>query len=68
MKRTEIVDRIRAEAHKLLPWVQTILYGSEAKALKQSLASPKPLTELYRIANECELQLMAEVKTCGSHM
>ena len=31
MKRTEIVDRIRAEAHKLLPWVQTILYGSEAR-------------------------------------
>lgn len=40
-----------------------ILYGSAAKTLKQSLASPKPLTELYRIANECELQLMAEVKT-----
>lgn len=31
MKRTEIVDRIRAEAHKLLPRVQTILYGSEAR-------------------------------------
>ena len=31
MKRTEIVDRIRAEAHKLLPWEQTILYGSEAR-------------------------------------
>lgn len=31
MERTKIVDRIRAEAHKLLPWVQTILYGSEAR-------------------------------------
>ncbi len=39
-----------------------ILYGSAAKALRRSLASPKPLTEMYRIANECELQLMAEVK------
>ena len=39
-----------------------ILYGSAAKALRQSLASPKPLTEMYKIANECELQLMAEVK------
>lgn len=31
MKRTEIVDRIRLEAHKLLPQAQTILYGSEAR-------------------------------------
>ena len=39
-----------------------VLYGSAAKTLRQSLASPKPLTEMYRIANECELQLMADVK------
>ena len=31
MKRTEVVDRIRQEAHKLLPQAQTILYGSEAR-------------------------------------
>ena len=31
MQRTEIIERIKTEAHKLLPWVQTILYGSEAR-------------------------------------
>lgn len=31
MKRTEVVNRIKSEAHKMLPWVQTILYGSEAR-------------------------------------
>ena len=31
MKRTEVVDRIRQEAQKMRPHVQTILYGSEAR-------------------------------------
>ena len=31
MRRTEIVDRIRQEVHKMPPRVQTILYGSEAR-------------------------------------
>ena len=31
MRRPEIVERIRKEAVKLLPKVQTILYGSEAR-------------------------------------
>ena len=31
MKRTEIVERIKQEAHKMQPRVQTILYGSEAR-------------------------------------
>ena len=31
MKRTEVVERIRHEAHKMRPHVQTILYGSEAR-------------------------------------
>ena len=31
MKRTEIVERINQEAHKMQPRVQTILYGSEAR-------------------------------------
>ena len=31
MRRTEIVERIRQEAHKMSPRVQTILYGSEAR-------------------------------------
>ena len=31
MRRTEVVDRIRQEAHKMSPRVQTILYGSEAR-------------------------------------
>lgn len=31
MKRPEIVDRIRRETRKLVPHVETILYGSEAR-------------------------------------
>ena len=31
MKRTEVVERIRQEADKMKPRVQTILYGSEAR-------------------------------------
>ena len=31
MKRPEIVDRIRQETRKLMPHVETILYGSEAR-------------------------------------
>jgi predicted nucleotidyltransferase len=31
MRRLEIVDRIKKEASKLRPEVQTILYGSEAR-------------------------------------
>lgn len=31
MRRTQIVDRIKQEAHKLRPEVETILYGSEAR-------------------------------------
>ncbi|MBO6288235.1 MAG: nucleotidyltransferase domain-containing protein [Prevotella sp.] len=31
MRRTEVVNRIKEEAHKLAPRVQTILYGSEAR-------------------------------------
>ncbi|MCR5157605.1 MAG: nucleotidyltransferase domain-containing protein [Prevotella sp.] len=31
MRRNEVVERIRQEAHKLSPHVQTILYGSEAR-------------------------------------
>lgn len=31
MKRTDVVERIKQEAHKLSPRVQTILYGSEAR-------------------------------------
>lgn len=31
MRRPEIVDRIRKEAHRIYPQVQTILYGSEAR-------------------------------------
>lgn len=31
MRRTEIVSRITQEAHRMLPKVQTILYGSEAR-------------------------------------
>ena len=31
MKRTEIVERIKQEAHKMHPRVQTIIYGSEAR-------------------------------------
>lgn len=31
MRRNEIVNRIKAEARKLKPYVQTILYGSEAR-------------------------------------
>ncbi len=31
MRRNEVVERIRQEAHKLSPQVQTILYGSEAR-------------------------------------
>ncbi len=31
MRRVEVVERIRQEAHKMLPRVQTILYGSEAR-------------------------------------
>ncbi|MBQ1607085.1 MAG: nucleotidyltransferase domain-containing protein [Bacteroidales bacterium] len=31
MKRQAIVDRIRSEASKMKPRVQTILYGSEAR-------------------------------------
>lgn len=31
MRRTAIVEKIRSEAHKLRPQVQTILYGSEAR-------------------------------------
>jgi predicted nucleotidyltransferase len=31
MRRTEVVDRIRQEARKMSPRVQTILYGSEAR-------------------------------------
>lgn len=31
MRRTEVVERIRQEAHKMSPHVQTILYGSEAR-------------------------------------
>lgn len=31
MRRTDIVDRIRHEADKMKPRVETILYGSEAR-------------------------------------
>ena len=31
MRRNEVVERIRQEAHKMSPEVQTILYGSEAR-------------------------------------
>lgn len=31
MRRAEVVDRIREEAHKMGSEVQTILYGSEAR-------------------------------------
>ena len=31
MKRKDVVERIREEAHKIQPRVQTILYGSEAR-------------------------------------
>lgn len=31
MRRIEVVERIRQEAHKMGPHVQTILYGSEAR-------------------------------------
>lgn len=31
MRRTEIVERIKLEAHKMKPRVETILYGSEAR-------------------------------------
>jgi len=31
MKRTDVVERIRREAHKMHPRVKTILYGSEAR-------------------------------------
>ena len=31
MKRQDVVDRIRKEAHKMGPEVHTILYGSEAR-------------------------------------
>ena len=31
MRRPEVVDRIRQEARKMSPGVQTILYGSEAR-------------------------------------
>ena len=31
MRRTEIMNKIRKEAHKIRPEVQTILYGSEAR-------------------------------------
>lgn len=31
MKRTEAVERIIEEAHKMRPLVQTILYGSESR-------------------------------------
>ena len=31
MRRNEVVEKIRKEAHKLRPRVQTILYGSEAR-------------------------------------
>ena len=31
MKRTDVVERIRKEARKMQPRVQTILYGSEAR-------------------------------------
>jgi predicted nucleotidyltransferase len=31
MRRSEIVDRIRQEAHKMRPRVETVLYGSEAR-------------------------------------
>lgn len=31
MNRTAVVERIRQEAHKMSPRVQTILYGSEAR-------------------------------------
>ena len=31
MKRHDVVDRIRNEAHKMGPEVQTVLYGSEAR-------------------------------------
>ena len=31
MRRPEVIDRIRQEARKLSPQVQTILYGSEAR-------------------------------------
>lgn len=31
MRRQEIIERIRKEAHKLSPHVEVILYGSEAR-------------------------------------
>lgn len=31
MRRTEVIDRIKAEVRKMRPQVQTILYGSEAR-------------------------------------
>ena len=31
MRRTEVVDRIRDVARKMEPYMQTILYGSEAR-------------------------------------
>lgn len=31
MRRTEVIERIRQEADKMKPRVQTILYGSEAR-------------------------------------
>ena len=31
MRRNDVVEKIRQEAHKLRPRVQTILYGSEAR-------------------------------------
>lgn len=31
MRRTEVIERIRHEAHKLSPDAQAILYGSEAR-------------------------------------
>lgn len=31
MRRTEVVDRIKQEAHKISPRIQTIMYGSEAR-------------------------------------
>ena len=31
MRREDVVERIRREAHKLQPYANTILYGSEAR-------------------------------------
>ena len=31
MKRTDVIEKIKTEAHKISPRVQTILYGSEAR-------------------------------------